>query len=118
MVSADSDNPARALPRFGNINPKYVDTFKAFSPERLFSPVGSNIADVTFFVNVGRDHPYDWDMNQVDPRIGYQAGNAVTASVRNPLFNLLPPTRCPAPCGRSRTSPSARCCDRIRNTPP
>lgn len=50
MVSADADNPARALPRFGNLNPKYVDTFRAFSAERLFSPVGSNIADVTFFV--------------------------------------------------------------------
>jgi hypothetical protein len=50
MVSADADNPTGTLPRFGNLNPNYVDTFKAFSEERLFSPVGSNIADVTFFV--------------------------------------------------------------------
>ena len=50
MVSADADNPLGALPRFGNINPAYADAFKAFSEERLFSPVGSNIAEVTFFV--------------------------------------------------------------------
>lgn len=50
MVSADKDNPSGALPRFGNINPKYVDVFKTFSEERLFSPIGSNIVDVTFFV--------------------------------------------------------------------
>ena len=50
MVSADRDNPYGALPRFGNINPTYADIFKVFSEERLFSPVGSNIVDLTFFV--------------------------------------------------------------------
>ena len=50
MVSADSDNPSAALPRFGNINPSYVNSFKTFSSERLFSPVGSNIAELRFFV--------------------------------------------------------------------
>jgi hypothetical protein len=50
QVSADSDNPTGALPRFGSINPSYVDTFQTFSPERLFSPVGSNIVDMTFLV--------------------------------------------------------------------
>jgi hypothetical protein len=50
MVSAASDNPTGTLPRFGNLNPLYVDSFVTFSEERLFSPVGSNIADLTFFV--------------------------------------------------------------------
>ncbi len=50
MVSADSDNPTGALPRFGNINPSYVNNFKTFSAERLFSPVGSNVAELRFFV--------------------------------------------------------------------
>ena len=49
-VSADSDNPAGAAVRFGNINPTYVDTFKTYSAERLFSPVGSNVASIRFFV--------------------------------------------------------------------
>jgi hypothetical protein len=49
-VSADSDNPSAAAVRFGDLNPDYVDTFAAFSEERLFSPVGSNVANVRFFV--------------------------------------------------------------------
>jgi hypothetical protein len=48
-VSADSDNPAGTAPRFGDINPTYTDTFKAFSEERLFSPIGSNVANIQFF---------------------------------------------------------------------
>jgi hypothetical protein len=50
QVSADSDNPFGAAPRFGNINPSYADRFRTFSPERLFSPIDSNIVDMTFFV--------------------------------------------------------------------
>ena len=50
MVSADLDNPYGALPRFGNINPQYTDIFKTFSEEKLFSPIGSNIVVITFFV--------------------------------------------------------------------
>ena len=49
QVSADSNNPNGFLPRFGHVNPSYTQTFKAFSAERLFSPVGgSNLVDVTF----------------------------------------------------------------------
>jgi len=56
VVSADSDNPYGALPRFGHINPSYADIFKTFSEEQLFSPVGSNIVDATFYVP-GTDIP-------------------------------------------------------------
>lgn len=50
QVSADSDNPSGSLVRFGHLNPTYVEIFQAFSEERLFSPIGSNIVDLTFFV--------------------------------------------------------------------
>ena len=50
QVSADSNNSTGTLVRFGNINPTYPDSFKTFSGERLFSPVGSNIVDAVFFV--------------------------------------------------------------------
>ena len=50
MISADADNPTGTPPRFGNINPTYVDSFKTFSEERLFSPVGDNVVNLTFFV--------------------------------------------------------------------
>lgn len=56
MVSANADNPSGVLPRFGNINPQYADSFKAFSEEKLFSPIGSNLVVITFFVP-GTDTP-------------------------------------------------------------
>ncbi len=36
--------------RFGNIDPSYTTEFAAFSPQRLFTPVGGNVTDVLFFV--------------------------------------------------------------------
>lgn len=50
MVSANANNPSGTLPRFGNINPQYADIFKTFSEEKLFSPIGSNLVVITFFV--------------------------------------------------------------------
>jgi hypothetical protein len=49
-VSAGKDNPTQTPLRFGDINPTYVDTFTTFSPEKLFSPVGSNVANIRFYV--------------------------------------------------------------------
>lgn len=49
-VSADADNPDGAAVRFGDINPSYIDEFVTNSEERLFSPVGSNVANIRFFV--------------------------------------------------------------------
>ncbi len=50
QVSADDDNPTATAPLFANINPTYASIFHTFSPQRLFSPIGSNIVDLTFFV--------------------------------------------------------------------
>lgn len=50
QVSAKTENPYGVLPRFGHLNPTYADIFKTFSDERLFSPVGSNLVEVTFFL--------------------------------------------------------------------
>jgi hypothetical protein len=49
-VSADADNPTSAAVRFADINPTYADAFSTFSDERLFSPVGSNVANIRFYV--------------------------------------------------------------------
>ncbi|MBI1787548.1 MAG: TonB-dependent receptor [Acidobacteria bacterium] len=61
---------------------------------------GRVLADITFFMNLGRNQPYNWDVNQIDPRIGYQNGTQTTASVRNPFFNILPTNQFP---GQLRT---------------
>jgi hypothetical protein len=45
-----SANAGVAPVDFGNIDPSYSGLFQAFSPQRLFTPLGSNITDVTFFV--------------------------------------------------------------------
>jgi hypothetical protein len=50
QVSANSKNPTNTPVRFGNINPTYSTIFQTFSPERLFSPIGSNAVDLTFAV--------------------------------------------------------------------
>jgi plastocyanin len=50
QASADSDNSTGTAVRFGHINPTYTDIFTTFSEERLFSPIGSNVVDLTFFV--------------------------------------------------------------------
>ena len=50
QVSADSSNPTSTPVRFGNINATYPGIFKTFSAERLFSPIGSAIVDLTFLV--------------------------------------------------------------------
>jgi hypothetical protein len=49
-VSADAVNPDGAAVRFGDVNPAYSDQFQTFSPERLFSPIGSNVVNLTFRV--------------------------------------------------------------------
>jgi hypothetical protein len=36
--------------RFGNIDPSYSAEFTTFSPERLFTPLGSTVTDVDFFL--------------------------------------------------------------------
>ena len=36
--------------RFGNIDPDYTSAFHTFSPQRLFTPLGSTVTNVDFFV--------------------------------------------------------------------
>ncbi|MEV4641720.1 hypothetical protein AB0J80_30690 [Actinoplanes sp. NPDC049548] len=49
QVSADTDNPTHTPVRFGNINTQYPGIFGTFSPQRLFTPVGTNQMSITFF---------------------------------------------------------------------
>jgi hypothetical protein len=41
-VSAKLGNPTNTPVRFGEIDPSYTDTFKTFSPQRLFTVVSGN----------------------------------------------------------------------------
>ena len=44
-----SANAGIAPVEFGTLDPSYPGTFGVFSPQKLFTPIGSNIVDVTFF---------------------------------------------------------------------
>jgi len=47
----NSSNTASGVPvRFGNIDPSYTNEFSTFSPQRLFTAVGSTTTDVDFFI--------------------------------------------------------------------
>lgn len=46
-----SGSPSSGVPaEFGNLNPSYPGQFSTFSPQRLFTALGSNIVDVSFFI--------------------------------------------------------------------
>lgn len=49
-VSARANNPTGTAVRFADINPSYASRFQTFSPERLFSPIGSNVLNLLFRV--------------------------------------------------------------------
>lgn len=61
------------------------------------------LADITFFMNTGRNQAYNYDLNQVDPRIGFAVGNAINQAVNNPFFNLLPANQMPGQLRTQRT---------------
>jgi len=50
QVSADADNPTNTGVRFSNINGQYDDIFATFSAEKLFTPIGTNVMGIRFFV--------------------------------------------------------------------
>jgi len=50
QVSAATTDPSGMPLNFGNINPSYSATFTVFTPQRLFTSMGSNIYDVTFYI--------------------------------------------------------------------
>jgi hypothetical protein len=50
ILSADSNNPAGAAVRYGDIDPSYTNTFQTFSAERLFVARDSNVIEILFFI--------------------------------------------------------------------
>jgi hypothetical protein len=50
QVSANAANSTGTPVLFGNINPTYPSLFQTFSPQKLFTALGSNVLDVDFFV--------------------------------------------------------------------
>ncbi|MEL6894331.1 MAG: calcium-binding protein, partial [Actinomycetota bacterium] len=55
LLSGDLDDGTPI--EFESINRTYLDEFGTFSPERLFTPIGSNVVDVRFFSPVDQTTP-------------------------------------------------------------
>jgi hypothetical protein len=51
------------------------------------------VVEAVYFTNLGFDIPYTLNLNQVDPKLGYQYGSQLTKSVPNPFYNILPPEK-------------------------
>ena len=49
QVSADNNNPTGTPVLFANIRWQNMANFRTFSPQRLFSPIGTNVTRVRFF---------------------------------------------------------------------
>lgn len=75
-----------------NFQPETNDRIN-FSLQRQLP--GKVLADVTYFMNYGRNLPYTYNLNQADPNIAYTNKNATTAKVANPFYNLLPANKMP-----------------------
>ena len=59
---------------------------------------GSFVGEVTYLGSFVRNRPFNYNTNQVDPRIGYAAGaGKMDAQVANPYSNYLTPVQFPGP---------------------
>ncbi len=84
----------------GNSALWYDPNFKPQTDDRLNVSVQRQlpshmVLDVTYYAQFGRNVPYTLNLNQADPNIAYQYGNATTAKVANPFYNLLPANQMP-----------------------
>jgi hypothetical protein len=50
-IATDTTAPPGGDNEFSSINPTYPHQFKTFSPNRLFTPFGTNVTEVRFFVS-------------------------------------------------------------------
>lgn len=49
-TSANAVNPTSTPINFGDIDSSYVSVFRPFTAQRLFTPVGSNVMEIRFFI--------------------------------------------------------------------
>jgi hypothetical protein len=58
--------------------------------------------DATFFMNIGRDLPYNWRPNLMDPALNYQYKAELDRRVDNPFYQYLTPETFPGPSRNQR----------------
>jgi len=70
-----------------NLGTAYNDRFSFSLQRQLPSQI---VVDATYFMSFGFNQRYQQQLNNIDPRFGFQFQNAVNAQVPNPFFNVLP----------------------------
>jgi hypothetical protein len=75
-----------------DFKPQTDDRFNISVQRQLPSHI---LLDVTYYTQIGRNVPYTLNLNLADPNIAYKNGNATTAKVANPFYNLLPANQMP-----------------------
>jgi hypothetical protein len=61
--------------------------------------------DGTFFMNIGRDLPFTWRPNLMDPALNYQYKAELDRRVDNPFYQYLTPETFPGPLRNQRQVP-------------
>ena len=61
------------------------------------------VGEVTYLGSFVRNRPFGYNINQVDPRIGYANAAKMDVQVANPYYNYLTPTQFPGPLRNQAT---------------
>jgi len=75
-----------------NLRDAYNDRFNASIQRQIWNQI---VVDVTYFLSLGFNHRYLRELNDIDPRYGYEFKNAVTQRVNNPFYQILTPEKFP-----------------------
>lgn len=84
---------------FGNINPSYPGLFQTFSPQRMFTSLGSNIVDVNFFVPGTTTPAFTTGFGAVfsDVNVSHGTSIAFFGPANEGLVSVNPPGTCLLP---------------------
>ena len=94
-----------------DLSTSYNDRFSFSYQRQIWSQI---VIDTTYFMSFGFNHRYLRQLNNIDPRFGYQHRTAVNARVDNPFYQILTPDKFP---GGLRNQPQLAVSDLLRPYP-
>lgn len=94
-----------------DLSTAYNDRINVSFQRQMWSQI---VVDVTYFTSYGGNQRYQRQLNNIDPRYGYEHRNAVNARVNNPFYRILPAEKFP---GGLRNQPQVAVNDLLRPYP-
>jgi hypothetical protein len=94
-----------------NLTTSYNERFSFSFQRQLVSQI---VVDATYFMSFGFNQRYARELNNIDPRFGYENRDAVNARVNNPFYQILTPDKFP---GGLRNQPQLAVNDLLRPYP-